>query len=114
MHLKLLLTLFSSPALSTFVVQCTSRLTDDRLDPIVNPNEISDHVHVIAGGSSFGPSMNYDAARAASCTSCNIKADLSNYWTPKMYYQAQNGSMIAVPIDGDSAGNLGGMAIYYL
>jgi hypothetical protein len=39
---------------------------------------------------------------------------VSNYWSPKLYFQAQNGSFIDVPIIGDtSGGNLGGMAIYY-
>jgi hypothetical protein len=81
----------------------------------VNPGEISDHVHVIAGGNAFGPTMTYEDARSSSCTTCNIKQDLSNYWTPKLYYQAQNGSLASVPIDGDdSQGNQGGMAIYYL
>lgn len=114
-HPIVLAALVVSPALATFVVQCTSRLVDDRLDPIVNPGQISDHVHVIAGGSGFSDTMNYDMARASSCGTCNIKQDLSNYWTPKLYYQAQNGSLISVPIDGDdSLGNMGGMAIYYL
>ncbi|KAF2427828.1 WSC-domain-containing protein [Tothia fuscella] len=107
--------LTAPPSFATFVVQCTSRLTDDRLDPIVFPDQISDHVHVIAGGSGFGPSMTYNDARSSACTTCNIKQDLSNYWTPKLYYQAQNGTLISVPIDGDdSVGNMGGMAIYYL
>jgi hypothetical protein len=103
------------PAFATFVVQCTSRLTDDRLDPVVNPGEISDHVHVIAGGNGFDVTMDYDKARASACGSCNIAEDLSNYWTPKMYYQGENGSFTSVPINGDdSLGNMGGMAIYYL
>ena len=102
-------------AAGTFVVQCTSRLIDERVDPLVNPGIISPHVHVIAGGNGFDFTLDYDTARASSCSTCNIKEDLSNYWTPKMYYKAQNGSFISVPIDGDdSEGNMGGMAIYYL
>jgi hypothetical protein len=108
-------TLVASPALATFVVQCTSRLVDERVDPLVYPGQISDHVHAIAGGNGFDITMDYDKARASSCSTCNIKEDLSNYWTPKLYFQAQNGSFTPVPIDGDdSVGNMGGMAIYYL
>ena len=43
-----------------------------------------------------------------------IPADLSNYWTPKLYFKAENGSFIDVPIVGDTdGGQMGGMAIYY-
>jgi hypothetical protein len=39
---------------------------------------------------------------------------VSNYWSPKLYFRAENGSFLDVPIIGDNeGGNLGGMAIYY-
>ena len=101
------------PATATWVVQCYSRLVDERADPVINPGVISPHVHVIAGGSGFDFTMNYTQARASKCSTCNIKEDLSNYWTPKMYYHAENGSFIDVPINGDYDGDMGGMAIYY-
>lgn len=58
--------------------------------------------------------MDYEDARSSSCSSCPIKQDLSNYWTPALYYQNQNGSFESVPQSGDGAGNLGGMTVYYL
>jgi hypothetical protein len=98
-----------NPSLATFVVQCTSRLIEERADPLVEPGQVSNHVHVIAGGNGFDFNITYDQARASTCSTCDIKEDLSNYWTPKLYYQAQNGSFISVPIDGDdSQGNMGG------
>ncbi|KAF2495129.1 WSC domain-containing protein [Lophium mytilinum] len=104
-----------TPASSTFVVQCFSRLFDERADPIVNPGAPAGHVHAIVGGNGFNFSMDYDKARASTCSTCYIKEDLSNYWTPKMYYHAKNGSFIPVPINGDNQyGDMGGMAIYYL
>ncbi|KAF5876269.1 putative wsc domain protein [Botrytis fragariae] len=105
-----------SPASTTFVIQCYSRLVDERVDPVVSPGILpASHVHAIAGGSGFSANMTYADARAAKCGTCNVKEDLSNYWTPKLYYKAQNGSFISVPINGDDGyGNLGGMAIYYL
>ncbi|QSZ33690.1 hypothetical protein DSL72_005261 [Monilinia vaccinii-corymbosi] len=105
-----------SPASATFVIQCYSRLIDERVDPVVSPGIIpAAHVHAIAGGSGFSANMTYATARASKCGTCNVKEDLSNYWTPKLYYKAQNGSFISVPIEGDDGlGNLGGMAIYYL
>jgi hypothetical protein len=111
--LPLLATLLA-PASSTFVVQCTSRLFDERADPIVNPGSAAPHVHVIVGGDGFGLDMTYDDALASKCSTCHVKEDLSNYWTPKMYFHAKNGSFIPVPIDGDNQyGARGGMAIYY-
>lgn len=58
--------------------------------------------------------MDYAKARSASCSSCPIKADLSNYWTPKLYYQFENGTFQSVPTVGDNAQDqVGGMTVYY-
>lgn len=112
---SLLLSALVGSATSTFVVQCTSRLFDQRADPVINPGTASNHVHTISGGNGFNFSMTYEDARSSDCTTCNIKQDLSNYWSPKLYYKAQDGSFLDVPIIGDTdGGNLGGMAIYYL
>lgn len=43
---------------------------------------------------------------SSECTSCEIEADKSGYWTPLLYYQYPNGSFIEVPH--------GGSVIYYL
>jgi hypothetical protein len=87
---------------------------DARLDPIVNPGHISPHVHVITGGNAFAGDMDFGMARNSTCSSCNIVEDMSNYWTPKMYFKAKNGSFIEVHISGDQPwGFKGGMAIYY-
>jgi hypothetical protein len=58
--------------------------------------------------------MNYDDARAGQCSSCPIKQDMSNYWTPKLYYMSENGTYIDVPQSGDGQGVFGGMTVYYL
>lgn len=108
------LAFFTGTAHAGWQIQCFSRLQDQRLDPIVNPGGLSSHVHVISGGSGFAASMDFARARASSCTTCNVREDLSNYWTPKLYFQAANGSFLDVPIQGDNQyGNMGGMAIYY-
>ncbi|KAF2085078.1 WSC-domain-containing protein [Saccharata proteae CBS 121410] len=106
---------FIAPVSATWVQQCYSRLFDQRADPILQSGKVAYHTHVIAGGNGFNFTIDYAAARASTCSSCAIKEDLSNYWTPKMYYHAKNGSFITVPIEGDdNEGNMGGMAIYYL
>lgn len=44
--------------------------------------------------------------RQSKCTSCEIGADKSGYWTPQLYYQRANGSFQDVPNNG--------MVVYYL
>ena len=54
----------------------------------------------------IGLSSTYNSVRNASCTSCEISVDKSNYWTPQLYYEHSNGSFEKVPNDG--------MVVYYL
>jgi hypothetical protein len=93
---------------------CPNNLVEERADPVVNPGQVAGHVHKIAGGNGFGFAMDFDQARASTCSTCPIKQDLSNYWTPKLYYQYQNGTFQSVPMVGDNAADLnGGMVVYY-
>lgn len=94
-------------------MSCPSRLIDERADPIVAPSVISPHVHTIAGGNAFGMLLPYNQTQKSTCSSCQIKQDLSNYWTPQLYFAADNGTFIAVPHSGDQWGQLGGMTVYY-
>ena len=48
----------------------------------------------------------YNSLLNSECTSCEIRADKSAYWTPLLYYQYPNGSFIDVPH--------GGSVVYYL
>ena len=58
--------------------------------------------------------MDYNQARASACSSCPIQEDFSNYWTPKLYYQYENGTFQSVPTVGDNMNDLnGGMTVYY-
>jgi len=77
-----------------------------RLDPIINPGAISSHVHKISGPPNINLSSSYDTLQHNGCTSCNIQADKSAYWTPLLYYKHKNGSFEEVPADG--------MVVYYL
>ncbi|KAF5546161.1 WSC domain-containing protein [Fusarium phyllophilum] len=51
--------------------------------------------------------MDFDTARASTCTTCKAREDLSNYWTPNLYYRAPDGTFEDVP-------QTGGMLVYYL
>ncbi|QDS71885.1 hypothetical protein FKW77_010173 [Venturia effusa] len=77
-----------------------------RVDPVVNPGAISAHAHNIVGGYNIGMNSSYDDMLDSKCTSCEIAADKSAYWTPQLYYQHSNGTFQDVPN--------GGMIAYYL
>ena len=70
-----------------------------RMDPIISPGTASGHVHAVQGGNAFALSMTDDQALDQStCTSSLVKNDKSNYWTPSLYFHADNGSFISVPM----------------
>nr|OQO29178.1 hypothetical protein B0A51_09380 [Rachicladosporium sp. CCFEE 5018] len=108
-----LATLLAGAANAFWRMPCGGRLLLERADPIVNPGAVAGHVHTISGGNGFGFAMDFNQARASTCSSCPIQADLSNYWTPKLYCHAQNGSFIDVPQAGEYNGRTGGMTVYY-
>ncbi|KAM0622780.1 hypothetical protein ACHAQG_005159 [Verticillium nonalfalfae] len=51
--------------------------------------------------------MGYDDAVSSACSTCKVRQDLSNYWTPNLYYESENGKFETVK-------QLGGMLVYYL
>ena len=103
-----------APAQAYWRMACPGRLVTERADPIVSPGGVAGHAHTIAGGNAFNFTMDYADTQTSECSSCPIKQDLSNYWTPSLYYMSQNGSYISVPQAGDGSGVLGGMTVYYL
>lgn len=77
-----------------------------RVDPIVSPGSVAGHAHKVSGASNFYFSETFDDLAASQCTSCEIQADKSIYWTPQLYYQHGNGTFQEVPN--------GGHVVYYL
>ncbi|KAF2730548.1 hypothetical protein EJ04DRAFT_39453 [Polyplosphaeria fusca] len=98
-----------------------STLTTQRLDPVVQPgSNPSTHVHHIVGGNAFNASMTGDVASRATCTTCQMANDFSNYWTAQLYFKhPTNGSYIKVPVLpvqpllGGSNGAQAGLTVYY-
>ena len=97
-----------------------STLTIQRLDPVVEPgSNPSGHVHHIVGGNAFNASMTGDVGERATCTTCQMAEDFSNYWTATMYFKHSNGSYHRVmpspvqPLLGGSQGAQGGLTVYY-
>ncbi|KAK8004169.1 hypothetical protein PG989_003888 [Apiospora arundinis] len=90
-----------------FRMECRGRLAMARIDPLVNNNEVGQHVHAIHGSSGFSETSGYKDLRGGDCTSCAAKEDMSAYWTPNMYFQHDDGTFEAVE-------QIGGMLSYYL
>lgn len=65
-------------------------------------------MHTIYGGSAFAVNSNFANSRASVCSSCAVLSDMSNYWTPTLYFQSSTGTFASVPMFG------GGMHVYYL
>ncbi|KAJ5664877.1 uncharacterized protein N7477_007325 [Penicillium maclennaniae] len=86
---------------------CRGRTGVARLDPIVEPGEISGHIHAVHGAGNFGMSSDMNTLLDSSCTSCAVEQDMSAYWTPPLYFMHTNGSAELVP-------QIGGMLVYYL
>jgi hypothetical protein len=104
----------SSPVAAFWRMPCPGRLTLQRIDPIVAPGNVSNHVHTVSGGSGFGFTTSYEQQRASACTSCPVKQDLSAYWTPKLYWMNEDGTQFEdVPQAGEGEGTTGGLTVYY-
>jgi len=84
-----------------------------RVDTIVNPGIVGNHVHRVFGASNFGvetvtasSTAVYNNLRASKCSSCSLPTvDNSAYWHPELYYKWPNGSLSQVP--------QGGITVYY-
>jgi hypothetical protein len=112
-----LLALIATPAQAGLRFGCSS-LTIQRLDPVVEPGmRPSAHVHHIVGGNAFNATMEGDVGERATCTTCEMSEDFSNYWTAVLYFKhPTNGSYKRVPVVNNAAlaaGTTGGMTIYY-
>ena len=88
------------------------------VQPGSNP---SAHVHHIVGGNAFNATMEGDVSSRATCTTCEMAEDFSNYWTANLYFKhPTNGSYHRVDpipvnpgnLDGYS-GTTGGLTVYY-
>jgi len=95
-----------------------STLTIQRLDPIVEPAKApSAHLHHIVGGNAFTADMKGDIGSQATCTTCEMSEDFSNYWTAVLYFKhPTNGTYARVPVVNNAAlarGTTGGLTVYY-
>lgn len=95
-------------------VHCAGQpLFRGRVDTIVNPGIVANHVHRVFGASNFGPETAttspkdvYTNLRNSACSSCSLPTvDNSVYWHPELFYRWPNGSLTLIPH--------GGLTVYY-
>ena len=76
----------------------------------------------VVGGNAFNATMEGDigASPHATCTTCQMSEDFSNYWTAHLFFKSPtNGSYHRVPVLpvqpllGGSDGAQGGLTVYY-
>ncbi|KAG7529582.1 hypothetical protein FFLO_05554 [Filobasidium floriforme] len=65
-----------------------------RMDPIVDPNRLSMHMHRIMGGSNFAAGYSYENNRASDCSTVYTPFDMSNYWTAQMYWVSNDANEV--------------------
>lgn len=85
----LALALALAPA-NAFWILSHHPLVSERLDMIVSPGVLSGHTHTFVGSAATTIGQN----TGDYCTTADVKADLSNYWTPQLYYYS--GSSVSI------------------
>ncbi|KAI5799320.1 hypothetical protein DFH27DRAFT_591416 [Peziza echinospora] len=103
----LILSLFALEASAFWRLPCQDRVLLERSDPIVNPGTVAGHVHTIHGSNAFSMGATNADLMKGTCSSCQVKEDLSSYWTPALYFEGADGKQQVVP-------QTGGMLVYYL
>ncbi|KAJ5512424.1 hypothetical protein N7463_001976 [Penicillium fimorum] len=101
------LALFPSYTAAFWRLPCRGRSGLARIDPIVDPGEVSGHVHAVHGSGGFGMSSSQSELLESDCTSCAVIEDKSAYWAPALYFMHTNGTAQVVD-------EVGGMLAYYL
>ncbi|KAL9009588.1 MAG: hypothetical protein Q9173_005394 [Seirophora scorigena] len=92
------LALSSVPATNAFWrLECSGSVGLARIDPLMDFGGLSDHVHTIKGGSAFTATSTADDLLNSKCQSCDVAQDKSAYWTPPLYFMADDGTMTLVP-----------------
>lgn len=81
--------------------------TVQRIDPILAPGTISQHVHQVFGSNALKPKVTYDSLQTAGCTTVGDAsgngnaADKSIYWHPALFMEAKNDTgYVRVPTAG--------------
>ncbi|CRK38372.1 hypothetical protein BN1723_015312 [Verticillium longisporum] len=69
-----------------------------RIDPIVSPNALAQHVHGAVGGNNFAKDSTGESLAKSECTSAKALDDKSAYWFPWLYFHDE-GKDTFEPVD---------------
>ncbi|KAL9006607.1 MAG: hypothetical protein Q9188_000644 [Gyalolechia gomerana] len=78
-------------------LECDGSVGTARIDPLMDFDGLSDHIHTIKGGSAFSATSTAEDLLKSKCQSCGVGQDKSAYWTPPMYFMADDGTFTIVP-----------------
>jgi len=74
-------------------------IVTERLDPVVDPNGLSSHMHKVFGGSGFAAGYSQSRYENAKCSSLGLQADKSAYWAPELYWiDAADNAFVPLPV----------------
>ncbi|KAI6377537.1 hypothetical protein MCOR25_002519 [Pyricularia grisea] len=89
-------------------MECRARSGLARIDPLISPGEVAQHLHSIHGGGGFNDNATYDDLMASDCTSCAVTEDKSAYWHPSLFFEDTTTGKYEIVQQS------GGMLAYYL
>jgi hypothetical protein len=87
MLLLLIVQSLALPVAAYWRMECPGIVFEGRLDPVAARGKLAGHSHMVLGGNAFNAKMDYESTKKATCTSCTIKGDNSNYvsrYTPTL------------------------------
>ncbi|KAI9667182.1 MAG: hypothetical protein M1831_001359 [Alyxoria varia] len=90
-----------------FRLPCRGSLGVRPVDPVVDFNKPSKHVHTLQGGNKLSLNTKPQDLKDSECSSCEVEEDNSAYWTPALYFMHKDGTAELVE-------QVGGMLAYYL
>lgn len=89
-------------------MECRARAGLARIDPLISPGEVAQHLHSIHGSGGFNENASYDELMASDCTSCAVEEDKSAYWHPSLFFEDTTTGKFEI------VEQVGGMLAYYL
>ncbi|KAL8878557.1 MAG: hypothetical protein Q9198_003654 [Flavoplaca austrocitrina] len=91
------LTLGSNAVDAFWRLECPGSIGLARIDPLMDYDGVSGHVHALKGGSAFSAKSTADDLLKSKCTSCGVVQDKSAYWAPPLYFEGDDGTLTIVP-----------------
>lgn len=85
---------------------CRDDTSVQRIDPIVSPGGVAEHVHQLFGASGLSQTLTYDKLQSSKCSTLGAAdgrenlQDKSIYWVPSLYMEANDGGYLRLQTNG--------------